>query len=192
MTPLQLPMTPLLNLPWTFLNAAAHGGAEAGGIDPIHNLINFLLVFFALAFIVKKFKVFSVVDVQRMKVAQEIEQVEAQKKKALEELETVKRRTQNLTQEVEEILQTAKNSAEGLAAQILENAQAESTKILEASKRRVELEQRSAVKTLEARLLNDALQTVREDLTRSLTPEDQERSVETFLEELSQIKSESA
>lgn len=169
-------------LPFYLLNA--HEGGPTG----MQNLFNFVLAFGIIAFLFKKFNVFGAIDTQHGKIAREIEAAEAQKKKALEQLQAVKKRTENLTQEVDDILKTAKASAENLSAQIIESARDEASKIIDASHKRVELEQRSAMKALEARLLNDALQQVRETLTESLTHEDQERSVDDFLEELSRVK----
>ncbi|MCE3236614.1 MAG: synthase subunit [Vampirovibrio sp.] len=152
------------------------------------NVVNILLVVFILGFLAKKFNLVGGIDAQRSKISTEILTIENQKKEALAQLEAAKSRTANLKSEVDEILSTARESAESLSAQILADAKAESAKIVENAKKRVELEQRASIKELEKRLLNDALLEARSELANTVTAQDQKRSVETFLDELSQLK----
>lgn len=152
------------------------------------NVINILLVVLVLGVVIKKFNLFGGIDAQREKIATEILTIENKKKEALAQLEDTKRRTANLKSEVDEILNNARTSAEALSLQILNDAKAESSKIVDNAKRRVELEQRSAIKDLEKRLLNDALQDARVELAQSLTADQQKRSVESFLDELTELK----
>lgn len=152
------------------------------------NVVNILLVVFILGFLAKKFNLVGGIDAQRSKISDEILTIENQKKEALAQLDEAKSRTANLKSEVDEILSTARESAESLSAQILADAKAESAKIVENAKKRVELEQRASIKELEKRLLNDALLEARSELANTVTAQDQKRSVETFLDELSQLK----
>ena len=152
------------------------------------NVVNILLVVFILGFLAKKFNLVGGIDAQRSKISDEILTIENQKKEALAQLDEAKSRTANLKSEVDEILSTARESAESLSAQILADAKAESAKIVENAKKRVELEQRASIKELEKRLLNDALLEARSELANTVTTQDQKRSVETFLDELSQLK----
>lgn len=169
----------------------AHTEAESLGLWEriLHsNVLNILLVALVLGIILKKQNVLGGIDAQRNKIASEIHSIENQKKEALAQLEDVKNRTANLKKEVDDILKQARDSAEALSSQILSDAQHESAKIVDNAKKRVELEQRAAMKGLEEKLLNDALSDAREEMARSLTAADQKRSVEAFLEELSQMK----
>lgn len=152
------------------------------------NAFNVLLVALILGFVAKKLNLFGGIDEQRQKLAAEVEAVELQKKKALEHLEDAQRKTSGLTEEINEILNTARASAEAMSNQILSDARNESAKIVENAKKRVELEQRAAIKDLERRLLNDALSDARAELASQLNAADQKRSVESFLDELSQMK----
>lgn len=154
------------------------------------NVFNVLLVAFILGVVAKKFNLFAGIDSHRQKLASEIEAVELQKQKALAQLEEARQKTQNLKTEIDEILDNAKNAAEAMSKQILSDARAESSKIVENAKKRVELEQRTAIKDLERRLLNDALADARAELASQLNASDQRRSVETFLDELATLKGE--
>ncbi|WP_303673687.1 ATP synthase F0 subunit B [Vampirovibrio chlorellavorus] len=163
--------------PMTFLQQLEHS-----------NVFNVLLVVLILGFVAKKLNLFGGIDAQRQKLAAEVEAVELQKKNALAQLEEAKRKTGALTDEINEILTTARTSAEAMSNQILSDARNESTKIVENAKKRMELERRAAIKDLERRLLSDALADARTELAAQLNAADQKRSVESFLDELSQIK----
>jgi F-type H+-transporting ATPase subunit b len=152
------------------------------------NVFNVVLVVLVLGFLAKKFNLLGGIEAQRKQVASGIESVELQKKQALQQLEEAQRKTANLKAEVDEILNHARQSAELISNQILNDARSESAKIIENAKRRVEQEQRSAIKDLERRLLSDALSDARVELAGNLNAADQKRSLETFLEELSQLK----
>ncbi len=152
------------------------------------NVINVVIVALILGFLIKKFNLLNGIDAKREQIATEIQAFEARKKEAQAQLEATQRLTANLKNEVEDILNTARESAEVLSAQILNDAKLESVKIIDNTKRRVELEQRSAIKELERRLLNEALQDARAELAQSLSAEQQKRSVESFLDELVEVK----
>jgi F-type H+-transporting ATPase subunit b len=152
------------------------------------NVLNQLLVLVIIGILVKKFNLFGGIDAKREQISSEIVTLENKKKEALAQLEETKKRTANLKSEVDEILNNARQAAEQLSTQILSDAKTESGKIIDNAKRRVELEQRGAIKELEKRLLNDALQDAREELARSLTVDQQKRSVESFLDELTELK----
>lgn len=152
------------------------------------NVFNIVLAAWILGFFIKKFNLLGAIDTQQNQISSEVQAVENQKKEALAQLEDAKRRTANLKAEVNDILKSARESAEALSAQIIADAKSESSKIIENTRKRVELEQRAAIKDLEKRLLNDALLDARSELANSLNAQDQKRSVEVFLGELSQMK----
>jgi len=163
------------------------GGEQGGFWEHIlkSNVINIALVLFILGFLVKKLNLLSGIDTQQEKIATEVHTLEKRKREALAQLEETQRRTANLKSEIDAILSQARESAEALSLQILNEAKADSGRIVENARRRVALEQRGAIKDLEKRLLNDALQDARVELAQSLNAEQQKRSVETFLDELS-------
>jgi len=149
------------------------------------NVINILLVLFILGYLVKKMNLLSGIDAHREKIATEIQTLEKRKREALAQLEETQRRTATLETEIEAIMTQARESAKVLSLQIMNEARSDSARIVENARRRVALEQRGAIKDLEKRLLNDALQDARVELAQSLNAEQQKQSVETFLDELS-------
>jgi F-type H+-transporting ATPase subunit b len=186
------PITSLMQQASIYLLQASHGGEHHTMtlMERLQhsNVFNVILVALILGFLIKKFNLLSGIGNKQAQIAAEVQAIENQKKEALAQLEEAKRRTANLQSEVNDILNSARESAESISAQILVDARAESTKIIENAKRRVELEQRSAIKDLERRLLNDALMDARSELANTLTTSDQKRSVEAFIDELPQLK----
>jgi F-type H+-transporting ATPase subunit b len=152
------------------------------------NVFNIVLVAIILGILAKKFNLISGISTKQSQIAAEVQAIEHQKKEALAQLEEAKHRTANIKTEVNEILNNARESANALSAQILSDAKNESNKIIENAKKRIELEQRAAIKELEKRLLNDALLDARSELAQTLSLPDQKRSIDNFLDELSQLK----
>ena len=152
------------------------------------NVLNLLLVLLVIGWALRKQNVGAGIESQRQKIADELQAVEHQKQTALAQLETVKKQTANLQSEVNGILKNAQESAETISAQLLSDAHTEAGKIVENAKKRVVLEQRAALKNLQARLLTEAVDEAREEMARSLSVADQKRSVEAFLDDLSAMK----
>lgn len=182
---------PFLQQTSVYLLEANTNPEQAGGLWEHlkeSNVFNQVLVLVILGFLIQKFNLFKGIDTKREQISNEVITLENRKKEALAQLEETKKRTANLKSEVDEILNNARQSAESISAQILSDAKNESSKIIENAKHRVELEQRSAIKDLEKRLLNDALHDARVELAQSLTADQQKRSVESFLDELAELK----
>jgi F-type H+-transporting ATPase subunit b len=152
------------------------------------NVLNLLLVLLVIGWALRKQNIGAGIESQRQKIADELQTVEQQKQAALSQLETVKRQTANLQSEVDGILKNAQESAQTISAQLLSDARAEAGKIVDNAKKRVALEQRAAMKNLQARLLTEAVDDAREEMARSLSVADQKRSVEAFLDDLSAMK----
>ncbi len=167
-----------------FLLSAGHGeGLSFFDWLLSTNAINIAIAFVLLVYVVKKFNLLGIFDTQQEKIRKEVETLEQEKKAALKELNTIKKQTKNLSDEVESILNDAKTSAETLSEQILADAQRDASKIVEMSKKRIEVEQRSAMKTLEKRLLLDSIEDAQKELV-NLSDDDKGRSVESFINEL--------
>lgn len=168
----------------------AHAEAGSGLWDKLvhSNMLNLLLVVVVLGWVIRKQNLLGGIETQRSKIAGELMAIERQKQDALAQLQEIQQRTGRLESEVDGILQNARKSAETLSAQMLSDARTEAGKIVENAKSRVGLEQRAALKDLQARLLNEAVVDAREEMTRSLSVPDQKRSIEAFLDELPSLK----
>jgi len=179
-----------MTLPFQISMFLLEAHAETGGLWEriVHsNLINILLIVALLVWVAKKQNIPAAIDGQREKIAGEIMLAQKQKQEAEAKLAAVQKQTANLKKDVEEILSTAHSSAETLSNQIIANAQAEAAAIVENARKRVELEQRSAMKALQARLLDEAIQDAQAELSASMSDSDRVQSVEDFIASLSPV-----
>jgi F-type H+-transporting ATPase subunit b len=185
-----------MNIPFEFLPPAAyllqagHGAAEPSGFwDTLlrSNLLNVLIVAGVIVWAFNKFQLGSAVGRQQVLLQKQIDDIEAQKKQALSQLKEVQQQTANLRSEVESILNQARQSADSLSRQMLQEAQLEAERIVEMAKKRVALEERSASKELQARLLEDALAIVRQRLSASLGEDEHQRAMSAFVAEIGQL-----
>ncbi len=151
------------------------------------NVFNILLVAAILSYLIWRFNLFGIFDKRGEEICRDVEAVERQKEEALRHLDEVRARAKNLSAEVEEILSQARASAESLSVQILEDAKADAEKIIESSKRRIEVEQKAAAKDLERRLMEDALSDARAELSSMDAPQ-RKQSVESFIDTLPSIQ----
>lgn len=148
------------------------------------NLINFFIALALILWLVNKLNVAGKMRDARERLKSEIETLERNKAATQADLQALKQRTSRLNEEVTDIINQAKISAEAMGKQILDTARLDADKILDASKKRIEMEQKSAARDLEKRLLADALQDARLELAQNLNAADQKRSVEAFLQEM--------
>ena len=151
------------------------------------NVFNILLVALILGYLIRRFNLFGIFDTKEAEIRRDVEAIERQKEEALRHLDEVRARTKVLSAEVEEILNQARASAESLSTQILADAKADAEKIIEASKRRIEVEQKAAAKDLERRLMEDALSDARVELS-SMEASQRKQSVESFIDTLPSIQ----
>ncbi|MGE0201040.1 MAG: hypothetical protein AB7P76_08735 [Candidatus Melainabacteria bacterium] len=149
------------------------------------NLISFTVVVLILIWAIRKAGIGAGLQKQRAAIVSDIETIEAERQKALDELNALKHRTARLKDEVKKILDDATQAAQGLSSQIIEDAEGQAAKVLEGAKKRIEMEEKSAVGNLQRRLLNDALDEARAELAQDLTASQQKQSVDDFIQSLS-------
>lgn len=151
------------------------------------NFLNFLIAAIVLLWVIKRFRLLSILDKRQADVIQKLRDAEDKRAKALQELEEIEKRMLKLTQEVDSILKEAHQTAEMVAKTVIEGAEEEADKILSNAQRRVELEERTAARELEQRLIREAIHGARQLLESSLTVEDKQRSVDDFITALPEL-----
>jgi F-type H+-transporting ATPase subunit b len=151
------------------------------------NIINFLFAFAVLVWIFRKFNVVSILDKRHNEILLGLKAAEERRTKALEELQEIEKRTANLTQEVESILKDAQQTAEAVAQSIVNTAEDEASKILTNTQKRIELEQKTASRDLEQRLMHEAIYAARQLLENTLNDQDRQRSVDDFIVTLPEL-----
>jgi F-type H+-transporting ATPase subunit b len=165
---------------------ASEHAAQPGLVDAlIHsNILNFLIAFGFLFWVVKRFKLASLLDDQQQKVVKALQEAEAKRAKALADMTEIEKRTAKLSQEVEALIGEAQKTAELVAETIVKNAETEADKIVSNAKKRIELEQKIASRELEERLMKEAIHGARQLLESTLSDDDRHRSVEDFVANL--------
>ncbi|MCA9798504.1 MAG: ATP synthase F0 subunit B [Cyanobacteria bacterium HKST-UBA04] len=169
--------------------AAAHTAHQMGLWDMVvhSNVINVALVALLLGWLMAKFQVPGLVDKQRQAVAKSLKDAEAKRDKALVKLEELERRLAKLDGEVAQIISDAEQTASEVAQGIVAQAERDAEKMLAQAQKRAELEQRQAALDIEYRLLIEAVGETRDYLNASLSDQDRQKSVETFLDQLPEL-----
>ncbi|MBK8191337.1 MAG: ATP synthase F0 subunit B [Vampirovibrionales bacterium] len=147
------------------------------------NVFNIALVAVLLGFLIKRLNLFKGFADKQRAVAQEIESAQRRKQEALSALEQIQGRMQTIQGDIDAILSQAQSAAETLSTQMLTDAQAEAQKIVDAARARIEVEQKTAAKMLETRLLKEALSDTRQELKR-LPQDAQQRAIDDFIDAL--------
>jgi F-type H+-transporting ATPase subunit b len=148
------------------------------------NVFNVALVLLILGFLLRKFNVAGQLDNQRKQIAADVEAAECQKREALEQLNALKDKVASLDQSVQEILEEARQTGESISRQMIETAEQESLKIIENTRKRLEMEAHSASRQIQAKLLREAVADARLELVSSYDTDEQSASVDQFLAEL--------
>ncbi len=151
------------------------------------NALNFAIALGVILWIVSKFKLHKALDVRQNNIIEELKLAEAQKAKALEDLKAIEQRTAHLTTEVETIIKEAQSTAEMIAKTIVSDAEAEASKVMENARKRVQLEEKTAARELERRLMHEAIYSAKQLLENTLSHDDKQRSVQDFVESLPEL-----
>lgn len=174
---MHFPPTPII----FFLEAH---GAEGGDFwtQVVHsNVINIAIAFVFLVWVFKRFNLLDILEQRQNKVMLELKEAEEKRDKALAELNQIEKRTAGLTEEVSHILKDAEETAGMVATGIIRSAEAEADKLLENAQKRAALEEKSAVRELEHRLMLEAIHGAKELLENTLSDADKQQSVEDFV-----------
>lgn len=180
----------LLSQP-VFYILQAHGEAVPSMWESIinSNIINFLIAFLALVWVFKRFKLLSILDQRQAKIVQALQEAEEKRQQALKDLDAIEKRMAQLNQEVDAILSDAQHSAEDIANSIVQQAQEDAEKLLANAQKRIAMEQKTASRELEQRLMHEAIHAARELLENTLSEADKHRSVEDFVASLPKLYS---
>lgn len=145
------------------------------------NILNFLIAVVFLVWVFRKFNLLSLLSKRQEQIVKELKDAEEKRNKALSEMAEIEKRTVKLSTEVESILNEAQKTAEEVSQTLIKNAEAEAEKIVSNAQKRIALEQRTASRELEQRLMMEAVHGARQLLESTLNDEDKHRSVEEFV-----------
>ncbi len=145
------------------------------------NVLNILIAAVFLIWVFKRFKLSALLDQRQSQIMKSLQDAESKREAALKELREIEQRTANLKTEVEAIIKDASQTAEMVAQTILRNAEEDAQKILDSGRKRLAMEQKTASRELEQRLMVEAIHGARQLLESTLSDKDKVRSVEDFV-----------
>lgn len=148
------------------------------------NILNVLIAVAFLAWLINKVNVPALLESKQSQIVKELNDAEERRAKALQEVEELEKRSAKLADEVESLLKDAQQTAHLVSQSILNNAEEEAQKILSNAQKRIVLEQKTASRELEQRLMREAIHGSRQLLENTLNDKDKHRSVEDFVASL--------
>ncbi len=149
----------------------------------IWTVVTFLGTFIALRWIAWK-PLLGALDEREQRVKDSLEKAEQTRREAEQAIAENKARTEESLRRSEELVADAKQEAEQVRAKIVDEARAESKKIVNQGLRRIEAEQRAAEASIRKETAAIAIQAAERILQKNLDGPEQRRLVEDFLSEL--------
>ncbi len=149
----------------------------------IWTVVTFLFTFLALRWIAWK-PLLGALDERERRIKNSLQKAEQAQREAQQAIAENKARTEESLRRSEELVVAAKQEAEQVRAKIVEEARAESKKIVDQGLRRIEAEQRAASAEIRKETAAIAIQAAERILQKNLDGPEQRRLVEEFLNEL--------
>ncbi len=149
----------------------------------IWTVATFLFTFIALRLIAWK-PLLSILDEREQRIKDSLEKAEQTRREAEQAIAANKARTEESLRRSEELVAVAKQEAEQIRAKIVDEARAESKKIVNQGLRRIEAEQRAASAEIRKETAALAIQAAERLLKKNLDGPEQRRLVDDFLSAL--------
>lgn len=121
-------------------------------------------------------------------IKEELDSAATNKKEIECRIDEMRLRMASLDAELEKIIETAKTEAAAEKEAILEKARKEAGRLIELTKREIELEYDLAKKDLKARVASLALERSEEIMMKTIKPKDAEKLIEDNIKYLDRIK----
>ncbi|HEX5707610.1 MAG TPA: ATP synthase F0 subunit B [Pyrinomonadaceae bacterium] len=174
-------------LSWIIL---AEGGSGVGGLitlDTIVRLIN-LLIFVGIMFYLLRRPLGESLRARREGIRRELMRAQEERNAALAKLEEVEARLAKLGAEVETINAQARREAEEERARIERSTEEDAQKLREQARREIESAGKAARMELREYAAEQSVRLAEEIVRRDLRPEDDERLMKNYVEDLGGIK----
>jgi F-type H+-transporting ATPase subunit b len=176
--------------------AGEHGSAggehgEAGAHAPVkrwvstdtYRVMNFLVLAGALFLVLRK-PVSQALSARIKGIQSQLDELETKKKEAERQLADYNKKLAQLDQEAEKIVAEYIKQGQDAKARILKEAEAAAAKLEEQARRNIDHEFKQAKEKLQADILERSLAKAEELIKGKITPEDQDRLVDEYLEKV--------
>ena len=184
----------LAGVAWVILASAALGSeaaGEHGGITPekikdlIWRTVNFAVFAGILGFLlIKKFPVKDFFIKRSQEIAQSLSELEAQKAAAAKALQEAEARLAKVAAERDQIIQQFVEEGQLEKAKIIDKAEMVASRIKEMAALSISQETKKAAQELKQEVANQATQLAEELIKKKITPADQQRLVDEYLEKV--------
>ncbi|MFZ7124800.1 MAG: hypothetical protein ACOWWM_01435 [Desulfobacterales bacterium] len=159
-------------------------GGWRGAYDAVMVWVNFGILM-ALLYKVLKNPIRDFLLNQRNALAAELARLEAEKQTAAREIMAVQESLETRQQDVEALRQKIVNRGEQDREALILEARTRSTLMLDGARRRIEGRLRDAGEELKAEMIDAAVNQALKELPRRIRPEDHQKWVERFIQEVS-------
>lgn len=170
---------------------ASEAAGEHGGISPakiqdlIWRTVNFAVFASVLGYLlIKKFPVKDFFAQRSQEIAQSLSELEAKKAAAAQNLQEAEARLAKVAAERDQIIQQFKDEGELEKVKIIQKAEMVAARIKEMAALSIAQETKKAAQELKVEVANQATQLAEELIKKKMTPTDQQRLVDEYLEKV--------
>ncbi len=165
-----------------------HGGGHDAGSAPwlatdTYKVMNFAVLIGGLFYLARK-PVAEFFSSRIQGIKEELQELETKKADAERQLAKIADKIANVDKESEEIVANYVKQGEEAKKRILEEAEAQAEKLEETAKRNIEQEFKAAKALLQKEITEKALAQAEELVKSSITPEDQDKLVDDYLDKV--------
>jgi F-type H+-transporting ATPase subunit b len=184
----------LTGVAWVILAGvalASEAAGEHGGISPakiqdlLWRTVNFAVFAGVLGYLlIKKFPVKNFFAQRSQEIAQSLSELEAKKAAAAKNLQEAEARLAKVAAERDQIIQQFKDEGELEKVKIIQKAEMVAARIKEMAALSIAQETKKAAQELKVEVANQATQLAEELIKKKMTPTDQQRLVDEYLEKV--------
>jgi F-type H+-transporting ATPase subunit b len=156
----------------------------------IHDMIWAIVNFLILVAILNKFlykPVLGMLDARKQDIKNRLDEADNARNEAMQVKDEYTREMQNARQEAQEIIIKATKLAEDSKTGILQDARAESEKVLKKAQEEIRLEKEKAKAELRNEVASLAVLAAGRVLERTIKPEDHEQMISQFVQEVGDV-----
>lgn len=183
-----------MNLSGLYLAAAqveASGVKEQGSLLDLvfrSNVLNLLIVIVILFWLVRKFKVFSVIAERQLDIKKKIKESEEQKIQAELKLEATQKKFKKSDEEVQKISKDTQQIAANLSKRIIKDADIEAGELAKKADRIIKADKELAINDVTNEISKAAFIIAEEHVKKSIDDRLHQKYINEFIENLTNIK----
>lgn len=152
------------------------------------NVINVILVFTFLTFIIRKYNLLGGLDNSQKKIIEDLRKAEKTKEDSINQLKEAEEKLKNAKQEADRIIHEAEKFALIQQEDIINKAQQEAERIIQQAQKAIMNEQEQAINDLRQKLTKAAVEVAKDNIVIAMDENWQKKLIHDFVEDLSHAK----